>query len=185
MTSSEAVAPAPDAALVRRCLAGDEDAWTDLYRRYHASLLRHVERLLWPGPDRADRAEEVLARLWYALVRGRGAPLHRFDPARGPLGGLLAAVARQQLYRLCRSARRPGHTLRPLPARDIAAPPAEPVSERVLLEEFVGRLTPTEARFYRERLLAARAGREAPLSGAEEKLRQRVRAKFLRYLQGR
>jgi DNA-directed RNA polymerase specialized sigma24 family protein len=171
--------------LVARCLAGDEDAWTDLYRRYHASLLRYVEHLLWPRPDRADRAEEVVARLWYALIRGGSAPLRHFDPARGPHGGLLAAIARQQLYRHCRSARRPGRRLVALPPGDLAAPPTDPLSERVFLEEFARRLTAAEIRFYRERLLAVAAGRDGPLNDAEEKLRQRVRAKFLRYLQGR
>ena len=61
---------------------------------------------------------------------------------------------------------------------------AQGFSGRKLLEEFVASLSPTECRFYRERLVAPAAERDRPLAATEEELRRRVVGKFLRHLAG-
>jgi DNA-directed RNA polymerase specialized sigma24 family protein len=174
----------PDPLVVQPCLAGDEDAGRDLYRRHHPRLVRYLDRLRWPCPGRADQTEEVLAQLWYGLLINHH-QLRQFDPARGHLAAFLVAVARQQRSRLSRATRRPGRTLAPLPSGDIAASPADRLPEPTLLEEFVGRLTEAERRFYQERLLTVASGRNDPLGDREEKLPRCIRAKFLACLEGR
>jgi DNA-directed RNA polymerase specialized sigma24 family protein len=174
----------PDVVLGRHALAGDAYAWSDLFRSHHPRLLRYIDRLLWARAGRAEDAEVVLARLWYALVADGGRRPGTFDPARADPGSLLAAVARKQLARLSGAARRPGRALAPLPSGDIASPPADVVSERALREEFVGRLTEAERRFYRERLLGRPDACACAPGGEGEELLHRIRAKFLHYLVG-
>jgi hypothetical protein len=115
---------------------------------------------------RAEDAEELAARLWDDLVVGRRRRMHASDPARGRTGAFLAALARQQLWRLSRAALRPGRALAPLPEGDIAAPLADVSPEREPREEFVGRLTPADRRFYRERLPAPGAEPVGPAAAS-------------------
>jgi hypothetical protein len=172
MASPEA--SAPDPLLVDPCPACDQD----LYGQQHPRLLRYVDRLLWPTPG---RAEDVAARLWYDLVVGRRRGMLGSDPDHGRTGAFLAAVARQQLRRLSRTAVRPGRALSSPPHGDIATPAALS-PRRELTEEFVATLTPAERGFYRERLLVPAGERDRPLGTLEQDLRRRVVGKFLRFL---
>ncbi len=81
-----------DAELLRLMVAGDEQAFTALYRRHQSFVYRFA--LLMSG--RASIAEEVTQEVFLALLRqGR-----RYDPARGSLSAYLCGAARNQVLRL-------------------------------------------------------------------------------------
>jgi RNA polymerase sigma-70 factor (ECF subfamily) len=81
-----------DAELLRLIVAGDEQAFTALYRRHQGFVYRFA--LLMSG--RASIAEEVTQEVFLALLRnGR-----RYDPARGSLSAYLYGTARNQVLRL-------------------------------------------------------------------------------------
>ncbi len=81
-----------DADLLRLMLAGDEQAFTALYRRHKGLIYRFA--LLMSG--QASVAEEVTQEVFMALLR-KG---DRFDPARGSLTAYLCGAARNQVYLL-------------------------------------------------------------------------------------
>ena len=78
-----------DDGLVRRLLAGDEDAFGLLYKRRHPSIYRFA---LHMGGNVAV-AEDVTQEVFMTLIRDAG----RFDPARGTVAGFLFGVARNHL----------------------------------------------------------------------------------------
>src|SRR5262249_9467283 len=81
-----------DAELLRLMLAGDEQAFTALYRRHKGLVYRFA--LLMSG--RASVAEEVTQEVFLALLRkGR-----RYDPERGSLKAYLCGAARNQVLLL-------------------------------------------------------------------------------------
>lgn len=90
-----------DRRLVSECLAGDEDAWAELWRRY-GPVVKAVARR--SGCD-AEEARDVLQRV--ALVALQGLERLR-EPAKLP--GWLAGIARYQALELIRR-RRPGEQL--------------------------------------------------------------------------
>lgn len=57
---------AEDRFLVLRCQAGDDVAYTDLYRRYYAPLLYYLRRML-ASPE---SSEDVLQNVWIKILRG-------------------------------------------------------------------------------------------------------------------
>lgn len=65
--------------LVNRIQGGDDDAWNDLYGRYHDELLFAVRCRLGPGLRRHLQSEDVLQ----SVMRDALGDLHRFEP-RGP-----------------------------------------------------------------------------------------------------
>jgi len=78
-----------DDGLVRRVLAGDEEAFSLLYKRRHPSLYRFALHM----SGNAAVAEDVTQEVFMTLIRDAG----RFDPARGTLAGFLFGVARNHL----------------------------------------------------------------------------------------
>jgi len=78
-----------DDGLLARMIAGDEDAFTLLYRRRHPSIYRFALHM----SGSAAIAEDVTQEVFMALIRDP----RRFDPARGTLGGFLFGVARNFL----------------------------------------------------------------------------------------
>jgi RNA polymerase sigma-70 factor, ECF subfamily len=81
-----------DAELLRLMLAGDEQAFTALYRRHKGLIYRFA--LLMSG--QASIAEEVTQEVFLALLRkGR-----RYDPSRGSLTAYLCGAARNQVLLL-------------------------------------------------------------------------------------
>jgi RNA polymerase sigma factor (sigma-70 family) len=91
---ARALAPPEDnAALLRACRAGDQEAWEQLVRRY--------QRLIYTIPRRAglgdDAAAEVFQRVWLTLFEH----LHRIErPER--LASWLATTARRESLRQLR-----------------------------------------------------------------------------------
>ncbi|MBO0722829.1 MAG: RNA polymerase sigma factor, partial [Blastocatellia bacterium] len=81
-----------DAELVQLTLAGDEQAFTALYRRHQSFVYRFA--LLMSG--RASIAEEVTQEVFLALLR----KAHRYDPALGSLTSYLCGAARNHILRL-------------------------------------------------------------------------------------
>jgi len=78
-----------DDRLLRRMLAGDEDAFTDLYRRKHPAIYRFALHM----SGNAAMAEDVTQEVFMALIREP----QRFDPARGSLSAFLFGIARNHL----------------------------------------------------------------------------------------
>jgi RNA polymerase sigma-70 factor, ECF subfamily len=78
-----------DDGLLRRMIAGDEEAFTLLYRRRHPSIYRFALHM----SGNPAVAEDVTQEVFMALIRDAG----RFDPARGTLGGFLFGIARNFL----------------------------------------------------------------------------------------
>src|SRR5271170_60692 len=78
-----------DAVLLRRMLAGDEDSFTQLYRRKHPAIYRFALRM----SGNAAVADDVTQEVFMTLIREQT----KFDPTRGTLGGFLFGIARNHL----------------------------------------------------------------------------------------
>ena len=78
-----------DDGLLRRVIAGDEEAFSLLYKRRHPSIFRFALHM----SGNASVAEDVTQEVFLALIRDP----KRFDPARGTLAGFLFGVARNHL----------------------------------------------------------------------------------------
>jgi RNA polymerase sigma-70 factor (ECF subfamily) len=78
-----------DDGLLRRMIAGDEDAFTLLYRRRHPAIFRFALHMC----GNAAVAEDVTQEVFMTLIRDA----KRFDPARGTLAAFLFGVARNHL----------------------------------------------------------------------------------------
>ena len=72
-------------------VAGDEGAFTLLYRRKHPAIYRFALHM----SGNAALAEDVTQEVFMTLIRDA----KRFDPERGTLGGFLFGVARNHLRR--------------------------------------------------------------------------------------
>jgi RNA polymerase sigma-70 factor, ECF subfamily len=102
-----------DDGLLRRMMAGDEDAFTLLYRRRHPAIFRFALHM----SGNVAVAEDVTQEVFMTLIRD----VRRFDPTRGTLGGFLLGVARNHLLKrweqdrrsvpLAHDADERGHTL--------------------------------------------------------------------------
>lgn len=78
-----------DDGLLRRVSAGDEEAFTLLYRRKHPAIYRFALHM----SGNAELAEDVTQEVFMALIRNPG----RFDPSRGSVTSFLFGVARNHL----------------------------------------------------------------------------------------
>ena len=78
-----------DDGLLRRMMAGDEDAFTLLYRRRHSAIFRFALHM----SGNVAVAEDVTQEVFVTLIR----EAKRFDPERGTLQGFLYGVARNHL----------------------------------------------------------------------------------------
>lgn len=78
-----------DDRLLRRMLAGDEDAFADLYQRRHPAIYRFALHMC----GNPAMAEDVTQEVFMALIREPG----RFDPTRGSLSAFLFGIARNHL----------------------------------------------------------------------------------------
>jgi RNA polymerase sigma-70 factor (ECF subfamily) len=80
-----------DDVLLRRSAKGDEEAFTQLYRRNQAHIYRFALRMT--GQPWA--AEEIVQDVFMTLVREP----KKYDPTRGPLGAFLYGVARNRVMK--------------------------------------------------------------------------------------
>ena len=83
--------PPSDAELLRLMLAGDEEAFTALYRRRQAGVYRFA--LQMSGSESV--AEDVTQEVFMVLIRDA----HHYDPERGSLAAFLYGVARNLVLR--------------------------------------------------------------------------------------
>lgn len=80
-----------DDGLLKRMMAGDEEAFTLLYRRKHPAIYRFALHM----SGNAAVADDVTQEVFMALIRDTA----RFDPAKGTLGGFLFGIARNHLHK--------------------------------------------------------------------------------------
>ena len=80
-----------DDVLLKRSAKGDEDAFTQLYRRNQAQIYRFALRMT----GHAWAAEEIVQDVFMTLVREP----KKFDPTRGPLGAFLYGIARNRVMK--------------------------------------------------------------------------------------
>ena len=80
-----------DTDLVKLTVAGDDQAFTTLYRRYQGRIYRFA--LLMSGS--VGIAEDVTQEVFMVLIR----EADRYDPARGPLSSFLYGIARNHVLR--------------------------------------------------------------------------------------
>src|ERR1700722_12401619 len=78
-----------DDRLLRRMMAGDEEAFAELYREKHPAIYRFVLHMT----GNRTIAEDVTQEVFMTLIRDPG----RFDSARGTLGGFLFGIARNHM----------------------------------------------------------------------------------------
>jgi len=96
-----------DAVLVQRCLDGDNLAFDTLVRRYQRQVLGLCRRMLGPGDDATDAAQEAFLKVYHAL------PAFRQDCAFLPW--LLTVVSNTCLDAGRRRSRKPVESLDDLP----------------------------------------------------------------------
>ena len=176
---------AQDRELVDRCLAKDVGAWSQMYARFHGSLIASVRAFLGQAGRDAHLVEEIAARVWYALVRDDFWLLARFDVRRGcRLSTFLSLIAKAQARLLLRSERR--RKSRELAvAREEVEPPHNAGLFSLTGEEFIATLSPAEKRFLVDVLVATsdRDARERYTSQNLWQLRRRVREKLIKFLE--
>jgi len=80
-----------DGELLERAAAGDEGAFTSLYRRRQGAVYRFALQM----SGRRSVAEEVTQEVFLAVIRDGG----RFEASRGPALSYLYGIARNQLLR--------------------------------------------------------------------------------------
>ena len=142
-----------DALLAARCAAGEVDAWEEIYRLHHASLVRTIAVLLGSRGSDRDLVDELTARVWYRLVEQDSRLLNRYSPDRGArLITFMRAIARDVIRRHYRS------EMRRQRREQIAAgtKSVERFSGSVdrSLSEFLATLSPSERRFTNDYLLS-------------------------------
>ena len=82
---------ASDDDLLRGMVAGDEQAFTALYRRWQGALYRFALQMT----GNAGLAAEITQEAFMTVIREAKA----FDPARGSLGGFLYGICRNHVLR--------------------------------------------------------------------------------------
>lgn len=80
-----------DVLLLRRAAKGDEDAFTDLYRRNQGALYRFALRMT----GNAWAAEEIVQDTFMTLMREP----KKYDASRGALGAYLFGIARNRVMK--------------------------------------------------------------------------------------
>ncbi len=179
-----------DRELIGRCLAGEVNAWEELYCRCNPALLSSIKVLLGGGGCDLNLVDEIAARVWYALIENDGRLLARYDPRRGArLITFLRSVAKTEVCRhfcgeQCRR-RCERIALCATPAHD----PADDAQTAASLREFLPTLTAGERGFYEDHLAGHPAGGgvagavdSEPLSPNARQFRHRIREKLLRFL---
>ena len=173
-----------DRILVDRCVAGDAEAWEQLYERYHRALLAAVRLMFGPKRWDANLVEEIVARVWYTVVADGASMLDRFDPSRGcRLSTYLATIAKSEAAAFFRAERRRRRRER-IAARPESTEAPAPLDWQRELSEFAAKLTPRERQFLVDFLLAPPNGKPfTPLSATNRwQLRSRIRRKLQRFL---
>ncbi len=136
--------PLDEARLVRRCLDGDREAWNTLFEVYQPHLLAII-RSLSRDAIGGEQAEDIASRVWYTLCNDPTySRLRHFDPRLGRFLTYLTGIARKEIKRGQR-AEGNRHLRESLAARNEAI--REEKDRRILIQEFLGTLTPREREY--------------------------------------
>jgi hypothetical protein len=162
-----------DLVLARRCVAGEVKAWEEIHSQCNDSLVRIVRLLLRHQSSDENLADEITARVWYALVANDGELLTRYDPGRGArLITFMRAIARDEVRRHFRSERR-RRVREDKACRDrLPHYSTEEDQVDVTLGEFLETLSPSEREFCGDYLL------ESPDDDDRDPDREMSRANF-------
>lgn len=175
---------AQDRLLVDHCLSGDATAWSQLYDRFHASLLASIRAFLGRAGQDAHLVDEISARVWYALVRNEFELLAKFDPARGcRLSTFLSVLGKSEARLLLRSERR-RKTRECVASRPEIEHP-DGLGAGLADDEFLATLSPRERAFYLDILVSTGdpSGDLAYSRQNQWQLRHRVRKKLEQFLE--
>jgi DNA-directed RNA polymerase specialized sigma24 family protein len=169
---------------VERCLADSADAWAELLRRFRAPLLRAIQRSLGSWGRDCDRVEEVLSRLWEALMADNYRRLRAYDAGRASLGTYLASRARRLATGRWRALAR--HRAEQLGERahEVVSLAPSPWPAEAVPSGYLALLTPRERDYLQSVLLAAAgtAGAWRFSRAYAAQLERRLREKVRRYL---
>jgi hypothetical protein len=175
-----------DRRLAKRCLAGEVDAWEDLYGRFHEPLCRAVRGMLGAGGSDPSRVDEIAARVWYALVRNDGELLDRFNPARHTrLIGFLRGLARIEIMQYYRAEyRRRAQETACCVGRASGEATTSDWQVSAMIDDFAATLTAGEQEFLEEHLLGGdETGRQrwsdATIWQRCHRIREKLRVFFL------
>ena len=102
-----------EAELVRRLRKGDREAFAEVVRRYHASMLRVARTFVGARGD----AEDVVQETWLAVVRG----IDAFEERSSLRTWLFSILVNRARSHAVREARRPGAGAAPLDGDDTAS----------------------------------------------------------------
>jgi hypothetical protein len=140
---------AADYDLAQRCADGEVAAWEQLYHECHDRLLASIQTMLAMHHADPSLAEEIAARVWYALVEDDGKLLLKYNPKRGAsLMTYLRMLAKDFLRRHYRSERRRQQRERAVMSRRSSSHSQDLDQSGSTLDEFLDTLTATERVFY-------------------------------------
>lgn len=169
---------------MRRCLAGDPDAWRQVHRRFGPLVVCRVRKLLGGRRGDWELVDELSERVWCGLVLPNDVRFRAFDPERGSLGAFFTALARQQI-RLHRRAELRARARQAPVARSTSESAASACETEALLRDFLDGLPPALRRFclrcLQERPSLAGGNRQATDYARKMQLRVRKRLRdFMR-----
>ena len=173
-----------DAALIKRCIAGEVAAWEDLYGQCHTPLLRFIECMLGTLDCDPNLVDELAARVWYALVADDGELLAQFDARRGArLSTFMQGVARDLAGRYFRAERRRRSRERAASRVRRGYATRRSNEAELSLSEFRETLSPGEREFLDRHCrgdpeMDVDGARKKPLSVYSRKLVARIRRKW-------
>lgn len=173
-----------DEILVIRCLRNEGQAWTTLFEMCHSRIVARLCSLFGRSPTALEKANDVAAQVWLSVLAYEGRLLRRFDARAGArlttyLNSIAVKIGLSHLRESRRRLRRESEY-----AAEFVKRIEVPQTSLIEIEEFVGQLSPREATFYREHLLAADES-FSTLTVSEQnswQLRHRVRKKLLGFL---
>jgi RNA polymerase sigma factor (sigma-70 family) len=120
-TSAQARVPSGDGRLVSACLAGDEQAWAALVRKYKNLVYAIPLRYGASPEDASDVFQQVCVELFQELPRLRNTQCLR--------GWLITVAAHQSFHWKRRHARRQGHEVEGLDSEQFATLPVDVAAE--------------------------------------------------------
>ena len=174
-----------DVALVKRCVAGEVQAWEILYNQCHEPLLFSIEVMLGPASADKNLVDELAARVWYTLIKDDAKLLSKYDSRRGAqLITFMMPIAKSELSRYFRDEKRREKRERIALA---GKSPHDSGQADLSLAEFLPTLTRREREYYNDYLLGypidgeGSSGGTFSLSNARQ-LRHRIRSKLMRFL---
>ena len=116
-----------DAGLIARHLAGDADAFAEIYRAHVDAVYRRLSRILGPVPEREDLTQDVFLAVHRALPRFRG---------EAALGTLIQRIAINTAYEHLRGrSRRPASPVDAAFFDELVAPNASPEARAAARED--------------------------------------------------